>query len=88
MKKILSIFALSALLAGCATNDPYEGRDGMGSSSTASDPFGVQGRDSSPESLGGTPSTHPNDPRAGIGIDDHIPRPPTATDTDGERRPQ
>ena len=88
MKKILTIVALSALLAGCATRDPYDGRDGMGSSSTASDPFGVQGRDTSPESVGGAPSTHPNDPRAGIGIDEHIPRPGTATGSGSDSRPQ
>jgi len=69
MKKLLSLATAIVILAGCATNDPYADRGNTDMGSPAIERGLEMNRD-------GTPGTHPNDPRAGVGIDDH---PPTET---------
>jgi hypothetical protein len=66
MRKLITIGILAALLAGCASDDPYEGRG-----STAPAPTDTEMEEGSfPRPRGSTPGTHPNDPRGGTGADD------------------
>jgi len=69
MKRLITVIALSGLLVGCATRDPYANRG------SAPAPAGVQ---SGPVDLtkperevwrppGSLPTTYPNDPRGGVG---------------------
>ena len=66
---LIPVAVLAALFAGCATKDPYANRG----SSTA--PAGVQSGavdlttpdETIPRPAGSLPTTHPNDPRGGIG---------------------
>jgi hypothetical protein len=73
MKELLTFCALVALLAGCASDDPYADR---GASTV---PVGVQSgnvdwgtppEQELPHLRGSTPGTHPSDPRGGTGADD------------------
>jgi hypothetical protein len=70
MKRVLTTIALSTLLVGCAS-DPYANRG------SAPAPVGVQSgpvdltkpEPDVPRPPGSLPTTHPSDPRGGIGGD-------------------
>ena len=73
MKQVLSILALAALLAGCASDDPYAGRGGTDTAPNVmrSDSANWGTADEQiPRPPGGEPGTHPSDPRGGTGADD------------------
>lgn len=75
MKRLIAICGLAGLLAGCASDDPYEGRGSMGSGSgTTGAQSGTPQWDTweneFPRPPGSAPGTHPSDPRAGIGAED------------------
>jgi uncharacterized protein YceK len=73
MKKALILLGAVALLAGCATDDPYANRGG-----TDTAPVIMRGDSANwgtadeqiPHLPGSTPGTHPSDPRGGTGADD------------------
>jgi len=71
MKAALFTLALGLLLAGCAS-DPYANRGGTATAPNVMRSDGVNwGTDEQiPRPPGGEPTTHPSDPRAGIGVDD------------------
>jgi len=73
MRSVITICALAALLAGCASDDPYEGRGAIGSGATGTEsgpPQWDTWENEFPRPPGSTPGTHPSDPRGGIGADD------------------
>ncbi|HKQ38402.1 MAG TPA: hypothetical protein VJ063_10015 [Verrucomicrobiae bacterium] len=70
--RALAVLALVAFLSGCATEDPYANRGG-----TASAPNVMRGdsvnwgtEEQIPRPPGSEPTTHPSDPRGGIGVDE------------------
>ena len=77
MKQAFTVLGLAALLAGCASEDPYGGRGGTGTprvSQFDSVEWGTRIHQV-PLAPGGQPGTYPGDPHGGIGADDFGRRP-------------